>query len=78
MAEEFTSNWWEHLFNHTAKKIETTQDNVLAETEPVKKDEAKPNDDQRKSYFYSRFQKVIFYLLCLILTSDQMFYHEKG
>ena len=57
-AEEFTSNWWEHLFNHTAKKIDTTkqQEPVIPKRE-VKVEEQPVVVSEKKSYFYSRFHK---------------------
>ena len=57
MADEFTVNWWEHLFNHTAKNIATSpadNDTNPATAPPQPEKEV----DQKKSYFYSRFQKV--------------------
>ena len=56
MAEEFTSNWWEHLYNHTSKKIDKHQEAVASKPKPVEV-EVKSADEQRKAYFYSRFQK---------------------
>ncbi len=53
-AEEFTSNWWEHLFNHTAKKIDSNSNKNEAPIQEAKIEEIVP---QKKSYFYSRFQK---------------------
>lgn len=81
MAEEFTSNWWEHLFNHTAKKIDHSasmkesavvgQSTKKEEEKPDKPVEVeagnKPNHLQKKSYFYSRFQKGS----CLIDGEDK-------
>ncbi len=57
MADEFTVNWWEHLFNHTAKNIATSPAENAANlaTTPAQSDK---EFDQKKSYFYSRFQKV--------------------
>ncbi len=58
-AEEFTSNWWEHLFNHTAKKIDpsTSQESANAVAQPEVETEEATNVSEKKSYFYSRFQK---------------------
>lgn len=73
MAEEFTSNWWEHLFNHTAKKIDHSAEPVVEKKvkEADKPDEvessSKANHLQKKSYFYSRFQKGS----CLIDGEDK-------
>jgi hypothetical protein len=66
MSDQFTINWWEHLFNHTAKKIdkklENKEDAVKESETIVNKDDlnneaASSKLEQRKSFFYARFQK---------------------
>ncbi|CAF0720939.1 unnamed protein product [Brachionus calyciflorus] len=52
LAEQFTNNWWENLYNTTAKGIEGAEQRIGQKTE------TKPNNAlNRKSFFYSRFQK---------------------
>ncbi len=65
MAEEFTVNWWEHLYNNTADKIDTKKAHNKIDSEPVNdtaevKEKAEKYNTimNRKGYFYSRFQKV--------------------
>ena len=42
LSDEFTVNWWEHLFNHTAKKIDkATKKAQVAVQTAVKEEEEK-------------------------------------
>jgi hypothetical protein len=70
MAEEFTTNWWEHLFNHTAKKIDHSSDAIVVPVEKSvdqKEQLDQGNPLQKKSFFYSRFQRGS----CLIDGEDK-------
>ena len=68
MADQFTVNWWEHLFDKTASKIpnsvkqQATTDETVVETpkEPeIKEKKAEPKSLlNNKSFYYSRFTKV--------------------
>lgn len=55
IADEFTTNWWEHLFNHTAKKIDASNGLKRKETNDEEKSKSFLN---KKSLFYARFQKA--------------------
>ena len=36
IADEFTTNWWEHLFNHTAKKIDPSKGEKINKNKDIK------------------------------------------
>lgn len=65
MSDQFTVNWWEHLFNSAASKIKEN-DATDAPKQPKqqqveKKEEKETNNSNplnKKSFYYSRFTKV--------------------
>ena len=69
-------NWWEHLFNHTAKKIKTDQTTPSNDDNSVKAvlkqekstiDEKKSKTFDNKNLYYSRFQKVFLFIYSFLL-----------
>jgi hypothetical protein len=65
MSDQFTVNWWEHLFNSAASKIKENDADApkqLQQQQQVEKKEEKETSDSnplnKKSFYYSRFTKV--------------------
>ena len=62
MSDQFTVNWWEHLFNSAASKIKENDTDAPKQQQVEKKEEkeetSNSNPLNKKSFYYSRFTKV--------------------
>lgn len=68
MSDQFTVNWWEHLFNSAASKIKDNEDKKDDEYKKEMEKEAEKetinsNPLNKKSFYYSRFTKVYSFLI---------------